>query len=145
MGEDGEWVTVQGRRRQRRLESEEDRVNLQGDKNPHLGVNQDRNIRGAEFNRVLKSKGSWYLFFTRFPEAWGSKELWTLFKKHGRVVDVYLANKRTRVGTRFGFVRFMQDDNPHDLEKKLNDICIGHQKLVINLVKYNKRVIGLQP
>ncbi|GJR55964.1 hypothetical protein Tco_1406485 [Tanacetum coccineum] len=63
MGEDGEWVTVQGRRRQRRLESEEDRVNLQGDKNPHLGVNQDRNIRGAEFNRVLKSKAM--SFFSR--------------------------------------------------------------------------------
>ncbi|GJS19013.1 RNA-directed DNA polymerase, eukaryota [Tanacetum coccineum] len=38
-------------------------------------------------------------FFTNFPESWGSSALWKMFNRYGNVVDVYIAFKRTKMGS----------------------------------------------
>ncbi|GJU99720.1 RNA-directed DNA polymerase, eukaryota [Tanacetum coccineum] len=45
-------------------------------------------------------------FITNFPNSWDPGALWKMFSHYRRVVDVYIAFKRTKNGIRFGFVRF---------------------------------------
>nr|GEX81273.1 reverse transcriptase domain, reverse transcriptase zinc-binding domain protein [Tanacetum cinerariifolium] len=77
-----------------------------------------------DFARVMKEKATTF-FFTRFPDTWDEKTLWKLFSKYETVVDVFLAAKRTKVGTRFGFVRFIKVGTILAFEQKLGEICIG--------------------
>ena len=35
-------------------------------------------------------------FFTNYPERWSEKMLWDRFKKHGRLIDVFVAKKRNK-------------------------------------------------
>ncbi|GJY75176.1 RNA-directed DNA polymerase, eukaryota [Tanacetum coccineum] len=55
------------------------------------------------------------------------------------VLDVYLAARRTKMGTRFGFARFFNVNDIASLEKKLKGITIGGVKIVINIAKYDKQ------
>ncbi|PWA81814.1 nucleotide-binding alpha-beta plait domain-containing protein [Artemisia annua] len=77
-------------------------------------------------------------FFTNFPETWDSTALWKMFDKYGKVVDVYIAFKRTKRGTRFGFVRFINIGDVGMFERRLKGIIIGNSNLVINKAKYIK-------
>nr|GEX01374.1 nucleotide-binding alpha-beta plait domain-containing protein [Tanacetum cinerariifolium] len=52
----------------------------------------------ADFARATKDKTITF-FFTRFPGTWDEKALWELFRKYGSVMDVYLAVRRTKLGT----------------------------------------------
>nr|GEX29537.1 hypothetical protein [Tanacetum cinerariifolium] len=61
-----------------------------------------------------------------------------MFKLYGNMVDVYLAFKRTKLNTRFSFVRFINVVNVEFFEKKLNEILIGDVKLIINRAKFVK-------
>ncbi|GJV65516.1 nucleotide-binding alpha-beta plait domain-containing protein [Tanacetum coccineum] len=90
-----------------------------------------------DFARVMKEKATTF-FFTRFLNTWDEKALWKLFAKHGTVVDVHLAARRIKVGTRFGFVQFIKVGNILAFEQKLGEICIGNPKILINIAKYDK-------
>ncbi|GJW61694.1 hypothetical protein Tco_0111029 [Tanacetum coccineum] len=48
---------------------------------------------------------------------------------HGRIVDAYLAKKKTVDGKNFGFARFTNVVNPHSFETTLNSIAIGIYRL----------------
>lgn len=89
-------------------------------------------------DRVFNSLTTSY-FFTRFPENWDKKALWSMFSKYGNVFDIYLAGKRTNMGDKFGFVRFYNVRDVYSFELKLKEIRIGSLQLVINLAKYGKR------
>ncbi|PWA66530.1 hypothetical protein CTI12_AA325340 [Artemisia annua] len=119
---EGEWTKFQ-RRRQQTI----------GQRTKHM----DRKGWNADFARVIKEKATTF-FFTRFPDAWDEKALWKLFEKYGTVVDIYLASKRTKVGTRFGFVQFIKVGNILAFEQKLGEICIGNSKILVNIAKYDK-------
>ncbi|GKB68276.1 nucleotide-binding alpha-beta plait domain-containing protein [Tanacetum coccineum] len=85
----------------------------------------------ADFARATQDKTVTF-FFTRFPDSWDEKALWELFRKYGSVMDVYLAVRRTKLGTRFGFVRFARVLNVEKFEKHLKGIIIGETKMVIS-------------
>ncbi|PWA69137.1 hypothetical protein CTI12_AA284990 [Artemisia annua] len=62
-----------------------------------------RRARVSDFDKVMKDK-AFFFFFTNFPESWDSGALWKMFtSRYGSVVDVYIAFKRTKKGSRFGF------------------------------------------
>ncbi|GJX08121.1 nucleotide-binding alpha-beta plait domain-containing protein [Tanacetum coccineum] len=61
-----------------------------------------------------------------------------MFSKYGNVVDVYITFKRTKKGTRFGFVMFINIGEPASFERKLKTIVIGETPLVINKAKFFK-------
>ncbi|GKF24097.1 nucleotide-binding alpha-beta plait domain-containing protein [Tanacetum coccineum] len=61
-----------------------------------------------------------------------------LISRYGKVVDVYIAFKRTKKGSRFGFVRFMNVGDVTEFEKRLKNIMIGDVAMVINSVKFSK-------
>ncbi|PWA77135.1 hypothetical protein CTI12_AA195300 [Artemisia annua] len=85
----------------------------------------------------MKGKATTF-FFTRFLDSWNEKALWEMFARFGTVVDVYLASKRTKLGTRFGFVRFINVGNTSYFEQKLGEICIGNTKILVKIAKYEK-------
>nr|GEU64310.1 nucleotide-binding alpha-beta plait domain-containing protein [Tanacetum cinerariifolium] len=66
------------------------------------------------------------------------------FIKAMKVVDLYLAYTRTKLGTRFGFVRFINVGDTSEFEKKLRSINIGNTKLLINIAKKEKKHNGME-
>lgn len=82
---------------------------------------------------VLKRSASQYykdhagetsFFFTNFPENFGREELWSVFQRYGKVIEVFIPARKDKLGNRFGFVRFLEVSNVKDLEARLNWILI---------------------
>ncbi|GKC44027.1 putative RNA-directed DNA polymerase, partial [Tanacetum coccineum] len=55
-----------------------------------------------------------------------------------KVVDVYIAFKKTKKDTRFGFVRFINFGHLKTFERHLKEILIGDSRLIINRAKIFK-------
>nr|GEY83226.1 hypothetical protein [Tanacetum cinerariifolium] len=76
-------------------------------------------------DEVLKVSTS--IFITNFLDQAGAKELWNACKQYGHVVDAFIPNRRSKIGKRFGFVRFIKvfdaecRDFGHNGEKQKDD------------------------
>lgn len=77
-------------------------------------------------------------FFSHFPNSYGERDMWKIFQRWGRVVEVFISRKLNRWGNRFGFVRFSDVKNVSKLEFGLVAIRIGSMKLYANLPRYWK-------
>ncbi|GKU93781.1 hypothetical protein SLEP1_g7347 [Rubroshorea leprosula] len=77
-------------------------------------------------------------FFTNFPEDWEMGEMWKVFIKVGRVIQVFIARKRDFKGRRFGFVKFLEVKDSKAVENQLNRITIDHHTLQANLARFSK-------
>ncbi|GJW38576.1 nucleotide-binding alpha-beta plait domain-containing protein, partial [Tanacetum coccineum] len=93
--------------------------------------------RITDFNKVMRDKATSF-FFINFPDSWDSSALWKVFNRYGKVVDVYIAFKRTKMDNRFGFVRFINTGDVEAFERRLKGIIIGNSNLVINRARFNK-------
>ncbi|GKD46347.1 nucleotide-binding alpha-beta plait domain-containing protein [Tanacetum coccineum] len=93
--------------------------------------------RRTNFDKVLRDKAT-SLFFTNFPDSWDSTALWKMFSMYGKVVDGYIAFKKTKKDTRFGFVRFINFRHLETFERRLKEILIRESRLVINRAKFFK-------
>lgn len=82
--------------------------------------------------------GSTSFFFTNFPEQYGHEDLWKVFLKWGRVVDVFIAPRTDRFGKKFGFVRYTDVQNTKALEAKLDSLWLGSYKLRVNLPMFQR-------
>nr|GEU29995.1 nucleotide-binding alpha-beta plait domain-containing protein [Tanacetum cinerariifolium] len=128
--EDGEWTKVERKHKGNRKV-----IYSTGRKDsfPRYGGR----VKVLDFDKVMKEK-AFSFFFTNFLDSWDSEALWKMFSRYGSVVDVYIAFKRTKKGTRFGFVRFINIGDPVSFERKLKTILIGDIPLVINIAKFFK-------
>nr|GEW06292.1 RNA-directed DNA polymerase, eukaryota, reverse transcriptase zinc-binding domain protein [Tanacetum cinerariifolium] len=79
-----------------------------------------RNMFQKEVEKVATS-----FFVTNFPEHIDAKGLWKVCEPYGRIVDAFIANKRSKVRKRFGFVRFIGVKNEENFAKSLASIWIG--------------------
>ncbi|GLT29698.1 hypothetical protein SLA2020_045450 [Shorea laevis] len=61
-------------------------------------------------------------FFYNFRDKWEVEDLWHGFKMYGKVVDVFVLQKRDKRGRRFGFVRLSGVQNEKSMEKRLNEV-----------------------
>nr|GFA84517.1 nucleotide-binding alpha-beta plait domain-containing protein [Tanacetum cinerariifolium] len=77
-------------------------------------------------------------FFTNFPDSWDNGALWKMFSRYGKVVDVYVAFKRTKRDTRFGLLRFINIRDILSFESKLKGIKIGTERIINNHAKFIK-------
>nr|GEX63821.1 RNA-directed DNA polymerase, eukaryota [Tanacetum cinerariifolium] len=81
-------------------------------------------------------------FITNFPEQTTAKELWRLCKQYGNVIDVFIPNKRSKLGKRFGFVHFIKI---LDVVRLVNNVCtiwIGKFKLHVNIARFNRPLLN---
>ncbi|GJR68224.1 putative RNA-directed DNA polymerase, eukaryota, reverse transcriptase zinc-binding domain protein [Tanacetum coccineum] len=91
----------------------------------------------SDYDRVMRDKATSY-FFTNFPDSWDSSALWKMFNRYGKVIDIYVAFKRTKLGSKFGFVRFINIGDSESFEKRLKGIMIGETTIVINRATFMK-------
>ncbi|GKB17044.1 RNA-directed DNA polymerase, eukaryota, reverse transcriptase zinc-binding domain protein [Tanacetum coccineum] len=84
---------------------------MAGNSNSHgwtwvFGKNKKKQSKPIE-NPLVKEveKIATSFFVTNFPESLDAKNLWKEFQSFGRIVDAFIANKRSKTGKRFGFVR----------------------------------------
>jgi len=84
------------------------------------------------------NRGGTPFFFSNFPFDLKETDLWKIFRRWGRVSDVFISRRLNIKKQRFGFVRFQGVQNIRELENQLNTIWIGSWKLYANRPKYNK-------
>ncbi|PWA84232.1 hypothetical protein CTI12_AA161030 [Artemisia annua] len=77
-------------------------------------------------------------FVTNFPDYIDAKQLWQVCEKHGRIVDAFIPNKRSKAGKRFGFVRFIGIKNKEDFAKSLADIWIGSYHMFASVAHFQR-------
>ncbi|GLU08938.1 hypothetical protein SLE2022_258200 [Rubroshorea leprosula] len=65
--------------------------------------------------------------------------MWQTFRKYGRVLDIYNPIRKSRMGSRFGFVRYLDVRNERDLENQLDQICVGEFKLWVNRPRFSEK------
>jgi len=96
--------------------------------------NRDR----KEGNKSSFPKNLSSFSFSNFPDSHGEYEMFRIFQKWARVREVFISRRLNRWGRRFGFVKFYQVPDEGRLEKQLDQIFIGNQKLYVNLPKFRR-------
>ncbi|GJZ70933.1 RNA-directed DNA polymerase, eukaryota [Tanacetum coccineum] len=90
--------------------------------------------------RISKS-----IFVTNFPDNLGSKELWKVCEGYGKVIDVFIPNRRSKAGKRFAFVRFIR---VNDLDRLVGNLCtiwIGRFHLHANVARFERANKPVKP
>ncbi|GKU89448.1 hypothetical protein SLEP1_g3583 [Rubroshorea leprosula] len=125
-----EWVGS-GRRGQQQRSEVERRGQWQPERKQGRGNQKERSYDEGLYNQTTP------YFFTNFPEHWSYADMWRTFLHYGRVFDIYCPNRRSRNGTRFGFVRFLEVKDRKELERKLDQIWVNDMKLWVNSPRYD--------
>nr|GEV36064.1 RNA-directed DNA polymerase, eukaryota [Tanacetum cinerariifolium] len=85
---------------------------------------------------------STYVFVTNFLDKVCAKDLWNACKQYGHVVDTFTPNRRSKMGKRFGFVRFIK---VFDVDRLVGNLCtvwIGNYRLHTNLARFNRPAVN---
>ena len=78
-------------------------------------------------------------YFSHFPDGTNEKDLWKKFQEWGRVREVFIPQKKNKIGHRYGFVRFKGVEDVASLERRLdNNIYIQGMKLFVNQPKFHR-------
>ncbi|KAJ0534295.1 putative RNA recognition motif domain, nucleotide-binding alpha-beta plait domain superfamily [Helianthus annuus] len=75
-------------------------------------------------------------FVSNLPDKCSSKEIVEFFGVFGAVVGVYVARKRDKNGSRFGFVSFSGVNDCSDLEGRMKGLKMGSFKLSVNVARF---------
>nr|GEX44783.1 retrovirus-related Pol polyprotein from transposon TNT 1-94 [Tanacetum cinerariifolium] len=78
------------------------------------------------------------IYVTNFPEQFSFHDLWKKCQEYGRVIDVYIPNRRTKSGDRFGFVRFIHIKDVDRLVKNLCTLWMGRLRLHANVARFQR-------
>jgi len=93
----------------------------------------------AKFLNGGRDVNKWMMttfFFSHFPINYGERDTWKVFRRWGRLVEVFISTKLNRWGNRFGFLRFCEIKNVRKLESELDVIRIGNMNLYVNIPRY---------
>ncbi|GJX96364.1 RNA-directed DNA polymerase, eukaryota [Tanacetum coccineum] len=72
------------------------------------------------------------------PKTGWSRDLWKICKSYGKVVNIYIPNRKSKVGKRFSFVRFVMVEDIDRLVGNLCNIWIGRLYLHANVVRFER-------
>nr|GEW74079.1 putative RNA-directed DNA polymerase, eukaryota, reverse transcriptase zinc-binding domain protein [Tanacetum cinerariifolium] len=78
------------------------------------------------------------VFITNFPDSFTAKDLFKICSQYGNVVDAYIPNKRSKIGKRFGLVRFRKVLNVKRLVNNLCMLWVGRYRLHTNIVRFQR-------
>ncbi|GJT27574.1 RNA-directed DNA polymerase, eukaryota [Tanacetum coccineum] len=84
-------------------------------------------------------------YVTNMPPALTSKGLWNVCASHGRLVDAFIANKLSKGGKRFGFIKFLGVKDANSIVNSMSNIWIGSFHLYITLAlnqRLNTKTLG---
>ena len=77
-------------------------------------------------------------FFTNFSNNFLESEVWKVFQRWGRILDIFVSRKLNKRNRRFGFVRFKGMVDEVALKRKLDSIWISTWKLQVNLSRFRR-------
>ncbi|GKC52966.1 RNA-directed DNA polymerase, eukaryota, reverse transcriptase zinc-binding domain protein, partial [Tanacetum coccineum] len=86
-------------------------------------------------------KVSLAVYVTNFPENFSAKDLWNAWKVYGYIVDSYIPNRKSKMGKRFGFVRFIHVKDSDRLVQNLCTVWIGSFKLYANVARFDRESV----
>nr|GEY85370.1 hypothetical protein [Tanacetum cinerariifolium] len=84
------------------------------------------------------------VFVTNFSDGYGANDLWNTCKLYGHVVDVFIPDRRTKAGKRFGFVRFIK---VLDIDRLINNLCtvwMRRNKIHANVARFQREPLHKQ-
>ncbi|PWA89117.1 hypothetical protein CTI12_AA114520 [Artemisia annua] len=99
-----------------------------------------KNLRFEELREVSVT-----VYVSNFPLNLGSRDLWQLCDRHGTVADVYIAQKLSKSGHRFAFVRFLKISDSNSLLEGLNKIWIGSYHLFASMARFDRTQPSQRP
>nr|GEX48982.1 RNA-directed DNA polymerase, eukaryota [Tanacetum cinerariifolium] len=94
-----------------------------------------RSFRTKEDQAMRISK---LIFVTNFPDSFGPRDLWNLCQVYGKVVDVFVPNRKSKAGNRYAFVRFFKVDDMDWLIGNLCTLWVGRFHLYANAIRYER-------
>ena len=77
-------------------------------------------------------------YVTNFPDSITAKDLWTVCSPFGRLVDTFIANKRSKGGKRFGFIRYVGVNDITSFVRSLSNIWIGSFHLYVTTARFQR-------
>ncbi|GJU89921.1 RNA-directed DNA polymerase, eukaryota [Tanacetum coccineum] len=77
-------------------------------------------------------------YIMNFLDHINTKGLWKVCAPYGRLVDVYIANKRSKLGKRFGFMRFGGVKDPNEFVKFLANLWIGNFHVFFEVARFHR-------
>ncbi|GKB84662.1 RNA-directed DNA polymerase, eukaryota, reverse transcriptase zinc-binding domain protein [Tanacetum coccineum] len=105
-----------------------------------VGRNRDsfRDRRSSEkYEAIDKVSVSYYI--TNLPKDIQPREIWNRCASIGTIVDVYVAQKSSKMGRRFGFVRFIRVKNTKEVEKRLCEIWFESYHVFASVARFNRK------
>ncbi|GKA01759.1 RNA-directed DNA polymerase, eukaryota, nucleotide-binding alpha-beta plait domain protein [Tanacetum coccineum] len=84
------------------------------------------------------------VFIMNFPNHTQPSDLWKLCARHGKVMDVFIAPKKSKLGKNFAFVRFIRISSFDILVENLCNIWIGSYKLFAGSPRFPRKAAGNQ-
>nr|GEU90858.1 putative RNA-directed DNA polymerase, eukaryota, reverse transcriptase zinc-binding domain protein [Tanacetum cinerariifolium] len=96
---------------------------------------QNRKHIDNPYNQNPKNSSSSF-YITNFPNHVDVKQLWKTCGSFGRIVDAFIAAKLSKLGKRFGFVRFQDVSDEEELARKLSTIWIGNFHLYAAVARF---------
>ncbi|GKC04386.1 RNA-directed DNA polymerase, eukaryota [Tanacetum coccineum] len=114
-----------------------------------MGINNWQKVsRKKHYNRTKEDhlgRISKSIYVTNFPESFGSSDLWKLCESYGKVVDVYIPNRKSKAGKRFAFVRFIKVNDVDRLVGNLCTLWVGRFHLHANVVRFERPTLNPKP
>nr|GEU81583.1 RNA-directed DNA polymerase, eukaryota, reverse transcriptase zinc-binding domain protein [Tanacetum cinerariifolium] len=77
-------------------------------------------------------------FLSSGLESLDAKKLWKEFQPFGHIVDAFIANKHSKTGKRFGFIRFLGVNNGEEFAKSMSNIWIGSYHVFVSIAKFQR-------
>nr|GEZ65988.1 nucleotide-binding alpha-beta plait domain-containing protein [Tanacetum cinerariifolium] len=81
------------------------------------------------------------VYITNFPEATSAKELFQACNQYGHVVDSFIPNKKSKIGKRFGFVRFINVFSEERLISNLCTVWMDRFKIHANIARFQRPMV----
>ncbi|GJS75510.1 RNA-directed DNA polymerase, eukaryota, reverse transcriptase zinc-binding domain protein [Tanacetum coccineum] len=104
------------------------------DQNGWTWITRNKNSKpiGNPYHKDLENIATSF-YVTNMPPALTSKGLWNVCASHGRLVDAFIANKLSKGGKRFGFIKFLGVKDANSIVNSMSNIWIGSFHLYITL------------
>ncbi|PWA92172.1 hypothetical protein CTI12_AA082360 [Artemisia annua] len=78
------------------------------------------------------------IFVTNFPEHFTFRDLWRVCDEYGKVIDVYIPNRKSKAGKPFAFVRYIKVDHVDRLVENLCTVWVGRLRLHANIAWFHR-------